>query len=156
MLWGLYHGTLVVVTRTVGTLLKRPEKWPVCGALVQIALTVIAAFVGWLFFPETHPDFLRRWLLLSPAESTVMERQVGIYRFVLAATWGLPLFLDDLWALARERRWRVVQAAESRWEAMGPSSISRALAQAAAAGAMATLILVLRSRVSLDFIYFQF
>ncbi len=39
---------------------------------------------------------------------------------------------------------------------MGPSSISRTLLQAAAAGVMVTLILVLRSRVSLDFIYFQF
>jgi hypothetical protein len=85
-----------------------------------------------------------------------MERQVGIYLLVLAATWGVPLFLDDLWALGRERRWRLVTAAEARWTAMGPSSISRTLLQAAAAGVMVTLILVLRSRVSLDFIYFQF
>jgi D-alanyl-lipoteichoic acid acyltransferase DltB (MBOAT superfamily) len=156
VLWGFYHGTLVVVTRTVGTLLKLPERWPGPLALVQIALTVAAALVGWLFFRETNPDFLRRWLLLSPAESTVTERQVGVYLFVLAATWGLPLFLDDLWALGRERRWRPVERAEALWESMGPASIGRALAQGAAAGAMVTLILVLRSRVSLDFIYFQF
>ena len=66
------------------------------------------------------------------------------------------VFLDDVWALGRERRWRVIEVAEARWTAMGPSSISRALLQAAAAGVMVTLILVLRSRVSLDFIYFQF
>jgi alginate O-acetyltransferase complex protein AlgI len=156
VLWGLYHGTLVVATRTVGTLLKLPERWPGPLALVQIALTVTAAFVGWLFFRETNPDFLRRWLLLSPADSTVLERQVGVYLFALAATWGLPLFVDDLWALGREQRWRVVDYAETRWRAMGPASIGRALTQAAAAGAMVTLILVLRSRVSLDFIYFQF
>jgi D-alanyl-lipoteichoic acid acyltransferase DltB (MBOAT superfamily) len=156
VLWGLYHGTLVVVTRAVGTLLKLPERWPGPLALVQIALTVTAAFVGWLFFRETNPDFLRRWLLLSAAGSSVMERQVGVYLFVLAATWGLPLFLDDIWALGRERRWRIVAAAESRWQAMGPASVGRALTQATAAGAMVTLILVLRSRVSLDFIYFQF
>jgi hypothetical protein len=145
-----------VVTRAVGTLLKLPERWPGPLALVQIALTVTAAFVGWLFFRETNPDFLRRWLLLSAAGSSVMERQVGVYLFVLAATWGLPLFLDDIWALGRERRWRIVAAAESRWQAMGPASVGRALTQATAAGAMVTLILVLRSRVSLDFIYFQF
>jgi hypothetical protein len=145
-----------VVTRTVGRLWKLPERWPGPLALVQIALTVAAALVGWLFFRETNPDFLRRWLLLSPAESTVTERQVGVYLFVLAATWGLPLFLDDLWALGRERRWRPVERAEALWESMGPASIGRALAQGAAAGAMVTLILVLRSRVSLDFIYFQF
>lgn len=84
-----------------------------------------------------------------------MERQVGVYLFVLAATWGVPLFVDDLWALGRERGWRLVHAAERRWEALGPGA-TRALLQAGAAGAMVTLILVLRSRVSLDFIYFQF
>jgi hypothetical protein len=156
VLWGLYHGTLVVVTRAVGTLLKLPERWPGPLALVQTALTVAAAFVGWLFFRETNPEFLRRWLLLSPAESPVMEREVGLYLFVLTATWGLPLFLDDLWALGRERRWRIVDRADARWEALVSASMSRALVQAAAAGAMVTLILVLRSRVSLDFIDFQF
>jgi hypothetical protein len=84
-----------------------------------------------------------------------MERQVGVYLFVLAATWGVPLFVDDLWALGRERGWRLVHGAEARWEALGPGA-TRALLQAGAAGAMVTLILVLRSRVSLDFIYFQF
>ena len=156
VLWGLYHGTLVVVTRSIGTLLKLPEKWPGPLAIVQILLTVSAAFVGWLFFRETNPDFLRRWLVLSPAESTVLERQVGVYLFVLAGTWGVPLFVDDIWALGRERGWRLVHRAESCWEGLGPTSFSRALLQAAAAGVMVSLILVLRSRVSLDFIYFQF
>ncbi|MCC7243356.1 MAG: MBOAT family protein [Acidobacteria bacterium] len=156
VLWGLYHGSLLVVTRTIGAALKLPEKWPGPLALVQIVLTVTAAFAGWLFFRETNPDFLRRWLVLSPAASTVMERQVGLYLFVLAATWGVPLFLDDLWALGRERGWRLVGWAETRWEALGSASTSRALLQGAAAGVLLTLILVLRSRVSLDFIYFQF
>ena len=86
-----------------------------------------------------------------------MERQVGVYLFVLAATWGLPLFVDDVWALGRERGWRLVRWPPSRaGRRMGPASVGRALLQATAAGAMVTLILVLRSRVSLDFIYFQF
>ncbi|MEZ5283667.1 MAG: MBOAT family O-acyltransferase [Vicinamibacterales bacterium] len=156
VLWGLYHGLLLVVTRTIGAALRLPERWPGPLALVQIVLTVTAACAGWLFFRETNPDFLRRWLVLSPAESSVMERQVGIYLFVLAATWGVPVFLDDLWALGRERGWRLVRWAEARWEAMGPASTTRTLLQGAAAGVMLTLILVLRSRVSLDFIYFQF
>ena len=156
VLWGLYHGLLVVVSRTLGTALRLPEKWPGPLALLQIVLTVSAAFVGWLFFRETNPDFLRRWLVLSPAESSVMERQVGVYLFVMAATWGLPLFLDDLWALGRERGVALVRAAEQRWQALGPASLTRATCQAVAAGAMVTLIVVFRSRVSLDFIYFQF
>ncbi|MCC7034531.1 MAG: MBOAT family protein, partial [Acidobacteria bacterium] len=54
VLWGLYHGTLVVVTRTVGRLLGLPAKWPGPLAIVQIVLTVSAAFAGWLFFRETN------------------------------------------------------------------------------------------------------
>ncbi len=156
VLWGLYHGMLVVVSRTVGAALRLPERWPGPLAILQIALTVTAVFVGWLFFRETNPDYLRRWLVLSPAESTIIERQIGAYLFVLAATWGLPLFLDDLWALARERGVVPVRRAEAWWAAQGPDSLARAGLQAFACGAMVTLILVFRSRVSLDFIYFQF
>lgn len=156
VLWGLYHGTLVVVTRAIGAAWRLPERWPGPLAILQIALTVTAVFVGWLFFRETNPDFLRRWLVLSPAESTFIERQIGVYLFVLAATWGVPLFLDDLWALARERGFRPVRLAEAWWTELGPASAARAGLQAVAAGVMVTLILVFRSRVSLDFIYFQF
>jgi D-alanyl-lipoteichoic acid acyltransferase DltB (MBOAT superfamily) len=156
VLWGLYHGMLVAVTRAVGAALKLPEKWPGPLALVQVFLTVSAVFVGWLFFRETNPDFLRRWFVLTPAESTLIERQVGVYLFVLAATWGVPLFADDLWALGRDRGWRPVRRAEATWEALGPGSVARAVLQGVGAGVLVTLILVLRSRVSLDFIYFQF
>jgi hypothetical protein len=156
VLWGLYHGTLVVVTRSIGKLLKLLETWPGPLAIVQILLTVSAAFAGWLLFRETNPEFLRRWLVASPAESTGLERQVGVYLFVLAGTWGVPLFAGDIWALGRERGWSLVDRAESYWTGLGPASVSRTLLQAAAAGVMVTLILVLRSRVSLDFIYFQF
>jgi hypothetical protein len=147
---------LVAVTRAVGAALKLPEKWPGPLALVQVFLTVSAVFVGWLFFRETNPDFLRRWFVLTPAESTLIERQVGVYLFVLAATWGVPLFADDLWAFGRDRGWRPVRWAEATWEALGPGSVTRAVLQGVGAGVLVTLILVLRSRVSLDFIYFQF
>jgi D-alanyl-lipoteichoic acid acyltransferase DltB (MBOAT superfamily) len=155
VMWGMYHGVLVSATRTIGAALKLPEKWPGPLALVQVVLTVTAMCAGWLLFRETNPDFLRRWFQLSPSESTPMEREIGVYLLVLAATWGVPLFLDDGIALARERGWRAARWAEARWEAMG-DNWGRALLQAAAAGVLVTLVLVLRSRVSLDFIYFQF
>jgi hypothetical protein len=49
-----------------------------------------------------------------------------------------------------------VRRAEATWEALGPGSVARAVLQGVGAGVLVTLILVLRSRVSLDFIYFQF
>jgi D-alanyl-lipoteichoic acid acyltransferase DltB (MBOAT superfamily) len=155
VLWGMYHGVLVSATRTAGRALRLPEKWPGPLAPVQIALTVTAMFAGWLLFRETNPDFLRRWFLLAPSQSTPMEREIGVYLLVLAATWSVPLFLDDLIALARERRWRAVRWAEARWHGLD-GLWGQTLAQAAAAGALVTLVLVFRSRVSLDFIYFQF
>ena len=52
VLWGLYHGTLLVLTRALGTALRLPEKWPGPLALVQVALTFVLMMGGWLFFRE--------------------------------------------------------------------------------------------------------
>jgi D-alanyl-lipoteichoic acid acyltransferase DltB (MBOAT superfamily) len=155
VMWGLYHGMLVSATRTMGAALRLPEKWPGPLALVQVGLTVTAMFAGWLLFRETNPEFLRRWFLLAPWQSTPMEREIGVYLLVLAATWGVPLFLDDLWALAREREWRAARLAEARWHHLG-DGWGQASLQALAAGTVVALVLALRSRAPLDFIYFQF
>jgi D-alanyl-lipoteichoic acid acyltransferase DltB (MBOAT superfamily) len=151
LLWGLYHGALVVLSRALGRWLRLPERWPGPLALVQIALTVSLMMAGWVFFRETSADFLLRHFSLSPADSTPTERAVGTYLFVLAATWAIPLFVDDLWALARERQPRLV-----RWLQPGTGDLRLAGAQMATAGALVTLTLVLRSHVAMDFIYFQF
>lgn len=149
-LWGLYHGVLVLATRTAGRVLRLPATWPGVLALVQIGLTMPLMMAGWLFFRETDADYLLRHLRLSPFDSTPAERSIGLYLFVMAATWAVPLVIDDVWALARERQWRLVRWLERRDERGFVG------AQMAAAGALITLTLVLRSQVSLDFIYFQF
>jgi hypothetical protein len=79
------------------------------------------------------------------------EAAVGLHFFVLAATWSLPLFLHDLWALARERQVALVAWIESHM-----TDLRLAGVQAAGVGVLATLPLVLRSTTSLDFIYFAF
>ncbi len=63
----------------------------------------------------------------------------------------MPLFVNDIWTLRRERwtgfsRW--LEAFEDRATVVGT--------QALTVGALAALTLVLRSNVTLDFIYFQF
>ncbi|MFN2447020.1 MAG: MBOAT family protein [Vicinamibacterales bacterium] len=151
VLWGLYHGTLVLVSRAFGCGLRLPEHWPGPLALVQIALTFTLMMAGWLFFRETDADFLLRHVRLSPFDSTSSERAIGLYLFALAATWAVPLVIDDVWAAARERQWRPV-----RWLQPRADDLGFAGAQMATAGALVTSTLVLRSQVSLDFIYFQF
>jgi alginate O-acetyltransferase complex protein AlgI len=151
VLWGLYHGALVSIAGALGRWFRLPERWPGPLAVVQIVVTVSLMMAGWLFFRETDPEYLRRFLLLSPADSTPDERMLGLYLAAMAATWALPLFVDDLWALARER-----QIGAAQWIAGRAARPGFVGAQLAAAGALVTLILVLRSQVSLDFIYFQF
>ena len=151
VLWGFYHGVLVVVTRTLGRALRLPPRWPGPLALVQTAGTFVLMMGGWLFFRETNADYLLAFLHLSPRASTPMERAIGIHLFVLAATWSIPLVLNDLWALARERwTWfsRSVEALQDGVTVTG--------AQALTAGLLTALTLVLRSNTSFDFIYFRF
>jgi len=149
VLWGLYHGTLLVVTRAAGTFLRLPEKWPGPLALVQIAGTWLLMMAGWVFFRETNPAFLFRYLRLSPFDTTPQEREIAIYMLMTTLPWALLLWLDDAAALWRERA--------PYWQpASGWRPLARLAAEAAAVGALFTLILALRSRISFDFIYFQF
>jgi hypothetical protein len=137
------------VTRALGAWLKLPARWPGPLALVQVGMTFVLMMGGWLFFRETNPSFLFRFLRLSPFDTTAQEREIALYLFITAATWSLPLVVDDLAAFCRERwpRWRPA----SSWR-----PIPRLAAEAVAVGGLFTLILVLRSRISFDFIYFQF
>ena len=80
------------------------------------------------------------------------EAAVGLHFFVLAATWSLPLFVHDLWALARERGVLAVSWIESRMTGLPPRPPSRRRGWACSR----SLTLVLRSTTSLDFIYFAF
>ena len=104
---------------------------------------------GWLFFRETNPQFLFRFLTLSPFDTRPQEREIAMYLLMSTLTWTIPLVLDDLVALWRERTpyWRPLHS----WR-----PVPRLAAEAAAVGVFFTLVLALRSRVSLDFIYFQF
>ncbi len=151
VLWGFYHGLLVSTTRSIGRLVRLPEHWPGPLILLQVAGTFVAMMAGWLLFRETNPHYLMAFLHLSPRASTPLEKQFGVHLLALAATWSLPLAVNDLWVLCRER-----SAGFNRWiEAVG-DGLTLAGAQALTVGTLTALTLVLRSRVSFDFIYFQF
>ena len=105
---------------------------------------------GWLFFRETNPTYLFRFLPLSPFDSTAQEREIAMYLLMSVLAWSLPLVLDDLAAAL---------AGADRLGAPGghlDRPVPRLAAEVVAVGGLFTLILVLRSRVSFDFIYFQF
>jgi D-alanyl-lipoteichoic acid acyltransferase DltB (MBOAT superfamily) len=146
VLWGGYHGALLLAGRAV-------EPWVPTGAIVRriltplrIALMFALASVGWLMFRETDVTYLWQDLRLSPLASSSLDRRVGAYLFLLALTYSLPLWLHDIWTEYRSPRtdgagWRT--AGQIAWDT-------------AWCAVLVSIILVFRSRTSLDFIYFQF
>ena len=67
----------------------------------------------------------------------------------MTAIYSVPLWLHGLWDEVRERRAAAASpAASGRWRWVA--------AEAVLCGALLAIILVFRSRTSLDFIYFQF
>jgi hypothetical protein len=102
-----------------------------------------------LIFRETDLHMLWRGLTLSPWETTLADRQVGGYLFLMTLAYSLPIWIHGIWAvyIAPALRPTARDGVWGGWATTG---------QALLAGLGLAAILVLRSRQSLDFIYFQF
>lgn len=151
VIWGGYHGALVVVARVTGG--RRPpgprsDAWASVEPL-QIAGMFALTCIGWLMFRETDLRMLWRDLLLSPFAPTLAERQVGIYLFLLTFVFSIPLWVESIWAVYVAPRIRR-DVPSTAWGGWGTT------VQALMAGAAFFAMLTLRSLQSLDFIYFQF
>ena len=149
VLWGLYHGTLLVLTRAYAMVGPPRAAGPGTSDLgprhlFQVPAMFALTLVGWLLFRETDLSAIVRDLRLSPLDSTPFERQAGLHLFLLAFGYSVPLWIQSLWV-----EWH-------RGEPARPAGWGLAVIRALACGAAFAAILVLRSRTSLDFIYFQF
>ena len=151
VLWGFYHGVLLVATRA-GSFGRGGERqrrsWL---AVPQIAGMFILTLVGWLLFRETELSAVVRDLQLSPFGVPELDRQTGAYLFLLAFVYSIPLWVQSIW-VELHRGDRPATALLERPLAPWP----RLALQGLACGVALAAILVLRSRTSLDFIYFQF
>jgi D-alanyl-lipoteichoic acid acyltransferase DltB (MBOAT superfamily) len=148
VLWGLYHGVLLLLTRA-HELLGKPrsaKRDARTGVLLplQIAGMFCLTLVGWLLFRETQLSAIVRDLKLSPLDSSSFDRQAGLYLFLLAFGYSIPLWAQSLWVELH----RGEETFDRSWTA--------ATLRALGCGAAFAAILVLRSKTSLDFIYFQF
>ena len=148
VLWGAYHGVLLLTGRAADRLV--PARGGAGSVLIpmRIALMFGLVSVGWLMFRETDMAYLWRDLRLSPFATTAIDCRVGAYLFLLAFVYSIPLWAHDLWAERRQAQTEAVEwsgrtgwqiACETAWCAM-----------------LISMMLVFRSRTSLDFIYFQF
>ena len=152
VLWGLYHGVLLVASRAHGMLAAPRFGGQAGGAVaraVQIAGMFVLTLIGWLLFRETELSAIVRDLRLSPFTSTPLERQAGLYLFLLAFGYSIPLWVQSIWV--EWHRGSTRSASDER-----PAGWGMAVLRAVACGAAFAAILVMRSRTSLDFIYFQF
>jgi len=146
VLWGFYHGVLVIATRPGRVTRSKNSPWL---ALVQIPLMFLLTNIGWLFFRETSLTAIVHDLTLSPFTGSSLDRQVAAYLFFLTFLYSLPLWVQSVWAEAhRDADGTPVPSTGWSWQ--------RVALLGTACGLAFTVILVLRSRTSLDFIYFQF
>jgi D-alanyl-lipoteichoic acid acyltransferase DltB (MBOAT superfamily) len=142
VLWGAYHGLLLVITRSI-----RLKGFRVAKILTMFTLTCI----GWLIFRETELSQLIADFKLSPMDSTPLGRSTGLYLFLLVSLYSLPLWIHDVWA-----EFRAPDLVEEIEQPRAVVRWDRAIGQAALCGVMFAAILVMRSESALNFIYFAF
>ena len=158
VLWGAYHGILLVLTRARRILKPaapvRSEGHPLAARLVtaaQIAGMFALTLIGWLLFRETELPAIVRALTLSPFSAPPDDRSTGLYLFLLTLLYSLPLWAQSIWV-----EWHRDESGVRHPAPLVPDGWSRVAVQGLACGLAFAAILLLRSRASLDFIYFQF
>jgi D-alanyl-lipoteichoic acid acyltransferase DltB (MBOAT superfamily) len=151
VLWGGYHGALLVITRFAGAAWTPPPRARRWLRPLQVVVMFVLTCVGWLIFRETELRQLIADLQLSPFASSEAGRSAGLYLLLLVFLYSIPLWIHDLWAELRGPDLVAaidVPEASPRWR--------RVAAQAALCGVMFAVILVMRSQAALNFIYFAF
>ena len=153
VLWGLYHGILLLVTQLPARLMPRraAAASAVAGWLLvpRIAGMFVLTNIGWLLFREVELHAIVRDLSLSPFGVSEIDRNTGAYFFLLTFLYSVPLWVQSVWfEFYRSPGQEPAPRAFPAWP--------RLALQGLACGVAFAVILVLRSHASLDFIYFQF
>jgi D-alanyl-lipoteichoic acid acyltransferase DltB (MBOAT superfamily) len=142
VLWGVYWGLLILAERFLSWL-GFARSLPVS---LKIAFTFLLTCAGWLLFRERNLTQLLHDLHLSPFAASAAQWQVGTYLAAHCLFYAMPLV--------------IVMIVFGRQPPAGEQQrISRTFpfgAEAAAATLLLAGIVVGRSVVASDFIYFQF
>jgi alginate O-acetyltransferase complex protein AlgI len=156
VMWGGYHGLLLVAHRTWRSLVVRRPAWipSAASAIARGVLMFVLAHVGWLMFRETNFHYLVKYATQNPFAADQAQIEAGAYLFLTVLTFSWPLFVHD-WIVAYTGNDELVLP--TREQLRGPAhEIGVALTQGVVAGVLLMGILLLHSRASLDFIYFAF
>ncbi|MDH3329437.1 MAG: MBOAT family protein [Desulfobulbaceae bacterium] len=151
ILWGCYHGLLVLVDRLCRRLfsslnlsLSSQFHFPVL--MIKILLTFVLVNVGWLMFRETDIHALLHYFQLNPWSSTAEDNQVAGYLFSLTLLYSLPIFFHGILYFLDKRK-RGSQDDYAKFILLLRPALGTILLLA---------ILTLRSPEPATFIYFQF
>lgn len=141
ILWGLYHGLLLIGHRLAGFFTSRITLFWHMPLPFKRLLMFLFTIVGWLIFRETDVTQLFYLFSLSPLNDSPQERQFALFLFVKVATYSLPLWLHPLYS-----------------EKTAPclNEDHRQSLKIVLAFLLFTATLLLRSHTMVDFIYFQF
>ncbi len=152
ILWGGYHGLLLVLSRICQRVFKPAPAWSRYLAPLRVAGMFVLVCIGWLMFRETNLAMLVRDLTLSPASSSFVEHDAGLALALRVLPYAAPLLIQSLWV----EYWRGRGAAISGAKAGGGEPARPVVVDGLIVGVLFAAILAFRSRASLDFIYFQF
>jgi D-alanyl-lipoteichoic acid acyltransferase DltB (MBOAT superfamily) len=151
VLWGAYHGVLLVLSRVSARLVPAPSTSLVRTlAPLRVAATFVLVHVGWLMFRETDTSMLLRHLTVSPMADSPLDRQAALSLVLMLVPFAVPLFVEGL--VVEWHRGRVAPRADPDAGFRLPAVALQGLF----IGLILTSILLFRSSASLDFIYFQF
>lgn len=101
ILWGGYHGVLVLLDRFIRKLFTPvralvPRQILLPGLVLKILMTFALVNVGWLMFRETNINTLFSYFQLSPWSATAEDNEIAGYLFCLTLLYSLPIFLHGL------------------------------------------------------------
>ncbi len=151
VIWGGYHGLLVLAQRWLRHLAARVRftvaAWLRPGVSgMQRLLTFGLVCIGWLLFRVTDTDRLLGFFLLTPGQADPADARIAAYLFFLSLLYSLPIWLHGLAHLHWMRHHHLDDTL--------PVAVRKARPLLMALLLLA--ILVLRSPEPSTFIYFQF
>ncbi|MBF0615062.1 MAG: MBOAT family protein [Magnetococcales bacterium] len=144
VLWGVFHGVLIIVYRVAGTMrpLLALGKIPGMNVARWLLMFVLTQF-GWLIFRETDLTCLMHYLTLSPFTDTAREHEYAWFLFAKAFYYSIFLWLHawvELYLAPRLTTWPRIHY----WGEVTTVTL------------LFLGILNLRGFQRVDFIYFQF
>ena len=146
ILWGAWWGLWLVIWRQferfVPGLAKSPGKFP---TLLRWAFTFLLMNIGWLMFREQNLHELVRQLSANPFTAPANDWRIGRFIVVLMILYSLPLWIHTALETRIIAQWHTLRDTNGGFILQTLGGVSLML-----------LLLLMSSKVSSDFIYFQF